>query len=184
MKPHLAPPQVSAGRYEASVGALPDDGPHRVVTITGDSVGGLIRQISGALEDLAPHPARTDKQSTGLARHSMGPAAECRHQVRPQVGFSCNRDGSRMPLGPHIEFKIIGEAGEQRLAGWLAGAPLGQCWPAMAILSLRLPLNQIPLETLSNVACADYEHPFLCPLLTQIFALPAAAVCRLRRGCV
>lgn len=28
-------------------------------------------------------------------------------RVRPKPGFSCNADGSRLPLGPNVEFKVI-----------------------------------------------------------------------------
>lgn len=126
--PALEPPQVSANRYEASVGALPDEAPHRVVTVTGDSVGGLIRQISGALQGAHPAPPLDGepaaKRPMGVARHSMGSVEACSHYVRPRVGFSCNRDGSRMPLGPHIEFKIIGKC---FMMEWLdKEAPLNQ----------------------------------------------------------
>lgn len=28
-------------------------------------------------------------------------------KVRPKPGFTCNADGSRLPLGPNVEFKVI-----------------------------------------------------------------------------
>ncbi|KAL4448591.1 hypothetical protein ABPG75_005810 [Micractinium tetrahymenae] len=37
---------------------------------------------------------------------TQGSNASC-SKVRPRPGFSCNADGTRLPLGPHVEFKII-----------------------------------------------------------------------------
>jgi hypothetical protein len=38
---------------------------------------------------------------------SSSPAASASLRLRPRPGYTCNGDGSRMPLGPKIEFKII-----------------------------------------------------------------------------
>ena len=37
----------------------------------------------------------------------MAASAKATPRVGVHPGFSCNADGSRMPLGPHIEFKVI-----------------------------------------------------------------------------
>ncbi|KAL4423056.1 hypothetical protein ABPG77_005861 [Micractinium sp. CCAP 211/92] len=57
--------------------------------------------------EISPQPSATSWQGQPWWRQrSRGTQASC-SKVRPRPGFSCNADGSRVPLGPHVEFKII-----------------------------------------------------------------------------
>lgn len=73
-------------------------------------VAGSVGQQAGEDEQpLQPLERQASGVSTGQPwwrTNTSGQGGVC-GRVRPRPGFSCNADGSRLPMGPNVEFKII-----------------------------------------------------------------------------
>jgi hypothetical protein len=57
-------------------------------------------------KQVATKPKVVEEQQPGHTQEYPD-GASCHRRVRARAGYTCNADGSRMPLGPKIEFKII-----------------------------------------------------------------------------
>lgn len=100
------PPGDEEGpRYETTLGALPD----------GDQ-GGRGPRMPGAKgsspeaeegHHVTATPVLTPSDERNLPDHEHRIGGDIGGRVRPRPGYTCNADGSRMPLGPRVEFKII-----------------------------------------------------------------------------
>jgi hypothetical protein len=127
--------------------------------------------------------------STGSAtepswrQHASGGGASC-GMVLPKAGFSCNADGSRLPLGPHVEVSCPGRQRKPR--------------PRTFIQPGRSPALLLPQGTdggsylwrLSS-ACAQLLRPSHAPCASPSFLanqhlshMAAVQNYRLWRGCV
>jgi hypothetical protein len=79
------------------------------VVLSGERVDAERVPTEAADLNLSVHasvPALNELPNGGGSSSSAAPTAEV-FRVRPRPGFTCNGDGSRMPLGPRINFKII-----------------------------------------------------------------------------
>jgi hypothetical protein len=79
------------------------------VVVSGDRVDA--ERIPTAVADLnlsvhASVPALNEMPGGGDGSGAAAPTSAA-FRVRPRPGYTCNGDGSRMPLGPRVEFKII-----------------------------------------------------------------------------
>ncbi|EFN56120.1 expressed protein [Chlorella variabilis] len=113
----------AAEGYEASTGALPEEaarqagGRPAAMVVQAGGAGGkplgpgdrcfVCEQRQGAgeqqVEEGAAGGEEEDQRQPWWRQRTQGSCG----MVRPKPGFSCNADGSRLPLGPNVEFKII-----------------------------------------------------------------------------
>lgn len=91
-----APPQggtaAAAGRGVEVHRVPADPSVRNIPAVTGSSSSSTVVEVS-----------ETSAESSRATTPEPPPPP----RVRPRPGYTCNADGSRMPLGPHVEFKII-----------------------------------------------------------------------------
>lgn len=116
----VAPTTPFNSRPMADNGQLPQHaqrvGVHRIPTEPQDL--NIPEEVSAASETSSStwsdHSTHGEGGAAGTAQVPLGGTttdvdvrADGPTRVRPRPGFTCNADGSRMPLGPQCEFKII-----------------------------------------------------------------------------
>jgi hypothetical protein len=188
---------ASATGYEVSPGALPGESRRQA---TGSPPAAVVQPGAGSRPPLAPAPAAgrclaceqrvtadavpVDEADVGAGKQQRawgpvramskgGGGGGCR-MVRSKPGFSCNADGSKLPLGPNIEASAAVSPGP------VAGLPAallpfpGACEIQPPSPELSVQLTFLPFLLLS-ASCSSRSSTLEWPPLTGIWPRRRAA---------